>query len=439
MDTTNTSGTNAAPALPVMSPALKEQLNQAGITQQDHLEGLINQGLTEVGDLDGLELKHLVAAGMPPIKAGAAFNRLKPAAPPATPIPSATPVPSFPAPNALPGVVPTTDVLPGINLADSDAFAKSLIVGSERKVDDTDLAAGIYAWLDQQTGIFGIVSWVGKKVKSIFDSVNEPYGPEHYALNDLVEELEAKVAHGPIFKALKVPGNYYTASAKKELVQGVGDFVRALQGFHSQALRWRESVAASSSMNSGQLLQAVFNPGSMGVLAALQSELPDITALQESARVIVKVGNSAWKKAGPAVSRAMANESIEVSKIVDVKANLHVKLGFMNRDQMLTEMGFATKDNLLRYRTQLVRYALSVVRLAEKVNDMGAIAYIGQLIKLGESIPWHEFTGTAMQSDLDNGGRVTNSRRNGNMSAALNSDLPNDGYSPRSGNRPHLG
>lgn len=391
-ETTDTTETPVVPTVPVPGPldALKARLiahlkDPAKVTAV--LEAAAAAGLDSMDDVPYVTADKWVKWGVPEVKANRLTAELAAANAPA---PAPAPAPASIA--TEPVVATGASLLP--KLPDDAGFLALLQQGGVAHMDKVDVIAAIRAMIADNFGVYGIEDALLGAIHTQAIKMKKPY-PEVYTE---IETGKHRREYAAILRAMGVSGRFVTKGRKEEFLRGMKRLWALLQDFQSKVANWYEAWTKKF-MNPGMMMVSQVVPGAGLQLPPNMMSAPDTTPIRTAAITLIEALNELFAGPGVQVARALAAESIELSKLLD-RPDLMTAIGVASREEMIMTLGIGVSPEIVTAESQACQYAQAVLTLSEVTNPRLQAAYIGELYELGQNTPW-----TTLSSGKTNGTR----------------------------------
>lgn len=288
------------------------------------------------------------------------------------------------APDAAAGapVALNFSILPSV--PDEPSFLAALKIGGMLRVERTDVISAVKAALARQVGLYDLPEILLTKMEDFALRQEEPCGPEFFE----VQKLLTQKRYGEILSVLGVPGTFVSGTKKRAFFGRLGEKLwPALTNFQTQLTNWQQAWM-SGAANPAMMMMAITASQTGSQLPPGIMAPPDTSTLHASAEEVINDINRVFAGPGIPVARALALDATRIMSVLN-KTTLPAQVGATNREQMLKELGLTVGSDLVRMEQGIVRYALSIMALADVPAD-AELAYLAAMIQLGATIPWEK-------------------------------------------------
>lgn len=358
-----------------------------GLTNDQVTKVKEDLGVATVEDLSLVTEEDLKGVGLKPIAARRAADGLKPVADATAPAVD---------------MAASLSVLPQV--PNYTALLQMLKVGGVLRFEQSTVIAGIQAYLADKAGVYGINKALAAKMLAYAKSNRQSVDPVYHKLKT---EIARTGDMAELFAAIEgFDGRSVTATARKELFGDIDKYlIPAVNGFWSQLDSWMQAALVSA--NGPAATQRVLNalvPGAVGgFMPSGGNAAPPTTGLHEYAEKVNDAANQAFAGEGAQIASGALCQANALKGVLD-DPTLPAKVGAVNSEQMLLELGVTVTGADARVENDLAQFVTSILQVKNLSGGDTELRYFDALWQLGSLIPWNQLGGRGGYSSL--GGKL---------------------------------
>lgn len=312
-------------------------------------------------------------------------NPAQPIAPLGAPTPEATAQP----------VAPVITLLE--DPPDEESFMRALQVGGRLKVDIKPVVSATKAVLALRAGYFDALERLRRGIEAQSQSIDEPYDME---LMEMLADMNSR-RHGDIYAMLKGTGvrRFLTQANKNRLVEMFTTLaIPRIQAFQTAGENYMRQWNEESMTNMTVMMPRMWMGAAGAAGMPPMNGAPPTDTIRDCAAGVNDVLNKVFAREGVWVAHAVAEDTLHIANFLN-RADLPLRLGAANRDEMLKKLGIDVTADVVRLETNFAKYVQNLLKFAAGTTGAPDEAlFIFQLVQLGRQVKWEALTGGKLRT-----------------------------------------
>ncbi len=280
------------------------------------------------------------------------------------------------------------------SVPDDIGLLEMLKVGGVLKPNTASVVSLVSAGLGNRFKIFNVLETVADAIETYAVSIDEPVGDVFL----FVDSARKRHRYGEVLSVMGVAGDFVSSRRKNELFTKTDALLwTGLYKFQAQLKSWQDAWLQGGAVNPNILFTGIAAVLSGGMMPPGLNQPPDTAIVRDAAEGFINTVNKIFAGTAIPVARALAYDALQIKQTL-TDSRIPTAMGLGNRDQMLKALKLDVAGDYARLEKNLAKYTLGVMQLPHVVSGNEEIAYLGDLLTLGLSIPW-ELVVTSKGSD----------------------------------------